>query len=122
MADTPDSLFFINLGANTENRYDQENFLKWNADNYDVVTSDFLLELKNIESGGQYTIQGAESRPDIISNDIYGDTQYWWLILVYNNITAVDQLTNGLEIQYPRVDLLEDYYFNLKTQQDAVPT
>jgi hypothetical protein len=115
-----DSYFYINLTADTTNRYDQENFIPFNVDNYDPIQSNILGALTSIPSGGQYTIQGAESRPDIISNDIYGDPQYWWIILAYNELTTIDSLTNGLEIEYPRVDLLEDYYFTLKTQQDAV--
>jgi hypothetical protein len=115
-----DAYYYINLKAKTVNRYDQENFLPWVGDNYDPIASNILSALTSIESGGQYTIQGAESRPDMIANDIYGDTQYWWAIMVYNSITSVDQLVNGLQINYPRVDLLEDYYFTLKTQQDAV--
>lgn len=87
---------------------------------YDPITSALLMELRTIESGGQLTINGQESRPDLVARDIYGDTQYWWIIMAYNSLITVDSLVNGLQIQYPRVDLLEDFYFNLKQRQDAV--
>lgn len=115
-----DSLFFINLDIESVTRYDMKNFMRFTNGVYDPVTADIFNELRNIEAGGQYTIHGEECRPDLISNSIYNDTQYWWIILVYNGFTSVEELKNGEQVRFPRVDLLENYFFTLKAKQDAV--
>ena len=115
-----DSLFFINLASPGPSRYSLENLQNFVNGGYDPISSSILLELKNITSGGQYTIQGQESRPDQIANDIYGDTQYWWVIMAYNDLIQTSDLINGLQIEFPRADLLEDFYFGLKAKQDSV--
>lgn len=115
-----DSLFFIDLNTDAVSRYAPENFMQYANGNHDPITSDLLMTLKNLQSGGQFTINGQESRPDQIAQAIYGDTQYWWIILVYNSITSIDQLVNGLQLGFPQVAALEDYYFSLKRQQDKI--
>ena len=47
---------------------------------------------------------GMEGRPDLISNDVYGTSMYWWVICVANNITdPFEQLTAGKMIRIPQM-------------------
>lgn len=110
------SLFFINLDIESDNRYDLSKFMRY-TDNYDPLTSDLLKNLKDIPSAGNHVVSYDEQRPDKTSRILYGDFSYWWLILFYNDLTAVEQLKRGMVIQYPRREDLENYYFSLNQRQ-----
>ena len=45
---------------------------------------------------------GMEGRPDLIANEFYGDSTYWWIICVANNISdPFEQLKAGKLIKLP---------------------
>ena len=92
------SLFFVNLDRDTKKRFGISKFMEFLGDNYDPLTSDFLLKLPNLKIGGEYKIQKDELRPDNISFNIYGDTQYWWVIMLYNGINELNELTSDKTI------------------------
>ncbi len=49
-----------------------------------------------------YVIAGYEHRPDLISDIFYGTPEYWWLILLYNNIDdPFEGLNMGDQIKVP---------------------
>ena len=49
-----------------------------------------------------YVIPGYEHRPDLISDIFYGTSEYWWLILLYNNIDdPFEGLNVGDQIKVP---------------------
>ena len=51
-----------------------------------------------------YVIPGYEHRPDLISNIFYNTPEYWWLILLYNNIDdPFEGLNIGDQIKIPNV-------------------
>lgn len=111
-----DKIFFIDILNDTESRYALSKFLRF-TDNSDPITSKFIEDLKNINSGGTYRITGNEFRPDRISMEIYNNFQYWWIILLYNNILKIEDLVSGLVLSYPDINDLEDLYFSLKSQE-----
>ena len=113
------SMFFIDLDRETKSRFDFSKFMHWNIDNYDPLTSNMLFKLKDIPVGGRYVISGEEGRPDLISYRIYGDVQYWWLLMFYNKILDPEDLINGMVLQYPDADELDTFYFTLKTKELA---
>ena len=48
---------------------------------------------------------GMEGRPDLIANEFYGDSSYWWIICVANNISdPFEQLISGKLIKLPLMD------------------
>jgi len=109
--------FFINLDTvTTKERFSLSKFLDF-SDNFDPITSDFMLTISSLKSGGNYTIKGEDARPDLISHELYGSAQYWWIIMFYNGIVQVDSLTNGMVLKYPDSDALEDLYFTLKSKE-----
>jgi hypothetical protein len=109
--------FFIDLTniKNTE-RYAMSKFLEF-TDNFDPVTSEFMLRVTNLKGAGKYKVQGEDARPDLISYRIYGSTQYWWIIMFYNGIVKVDDIVNGMEIVFPDSGELEKLFFTLKSKE-----
>lgn len=111
-----DKIFFIDVESESETRFDMAKFFRF-TDNADPITSKFVEDLKKLNPGGTYRITGNEFRPDRISYAIYQNFQYWWVLMVYNDILKVEDLTSGVTIVYPVIDDLEDIYFTLKTQE-----
>ena len=64
--------------------------------------------IKNLESYKyRYAVipNGMAGRPDLISFDVYGTVDYWWLILVVNQITdPFEQLVAGKQIRLPIIN------------------
>ena len=48
-------------------------------------------------------------RPDIISQKLYGTTNYWWFICWWNKIGDVwNDLREGMVISYPALELVRE--------------
>jgi hypothetical protein len=109
-------LFYISLESNTEKRLDLSNFLNF-TDNYDPLTSDLLSEIQSLKARSNYKITDDALRPDKTSLKVYNDFQYWWIIMIYNNIFRVEDYVTGRLIQLPDNEALENYYFALSTKQ-----
>lgn len=105
---------FINLDLRVKDRYDLSKFLEY-TDNYDPLTSYFLTELLKLSPYGKYAVQSDDTRPELIAYKIYGDVQYWWIILLYNSLTTWDEITTEMVLSYPAVEHLEDLYFRLRS-------
>ena len=111
--------FFINLERDTEKRFDLSKFI--NYDNgYDPLTSDIISKLPSLKASANYRITDDEFRPDRTSLKVFGDFQYWWLIMIYNSITDVEDYKRGMIIQIPSIDGLENYFFSLSTKQTRI--
>lgn len=108
------SVFFINLDKKFSKRFDMGKFIKFENDNFDPLTSNFFNKIRTLPQDSTFKITTEMGRPDQISRKIYGDEQYWWIILLYNNIFDVEQLVSGLELGYPDSDALDEFYFTLK--------
>ena len=109
--------FFINLdNLKNTSRFSISKFLEF-TDNFDPINSNFLLELSKLKSGGNYTVKGEDARPDLISNEIYGSTEYWWIIMYYNGLVRVDDLKNGSVLAFPKIDDLDELYLTLKARE-----
>ena len=63
-----------------------------------------------------YQITKYESnRPDIISNNIYGTTDHWWIILKYNNIVDIfSELVEGFILKIPAVSDIQKFNKKIK--------
>ena len=112
-------MFYINTDLESKERYDMAKFSEYLTDNFDILNSYFVHKLKSLAEFGQYAVQAEEERAELISFKIYGSTQYWWLLLLYNDLTAWEQLTAGLTLKYPSITSLEDLYFSLNTLENT---
>jgi hypothetical protein len=115
-------MFFINLATNFKTRYDPAKFLEFVILSYanplyDVLGSYFWKQLKTLSVKGTYQVRGEDNRPDLISYRIYGNTQYWWIILLYNNLTSNEDIVGGMTLNYPALIDLETLYFQLNSLQ-----
>lgn len=45
--------------------------------------------------------KGYEYRPDLVSHEFYGTSDFWWKIMEANNIKDVFDFKNGLSIKIP---------------------
>ncbi len=113
------SEFYIDLDYVSEERYDFAKFLSYANNGFDPLSSRFLNQLNTLEASGKFIVTTEENRPDLIAYYIYGDTQYWWIILEYNNILSFDDLVTGVELKYPSLSSLELLYFDLKASESA---
>jgi hypothetical protein len=111
--------FFIDAEYESDERYDIAKFMNYENNEYDPVTSRFLEELVKLPIAGTFKISYEEYRPDLISYKIYKDTQYWWILIEYNKLMSFEDLTAGIEINFPSLTDLEELYFNLKALDSA---
>lgn len=112
--------FFINLELETTERFDMSRFMRFDCDVFDPIAAHMISQVKALDSGGNYTAEGEDFRPDLVSNKIYGTTEYWWIILLYNDKLSFQDLQHGDELEYPSVQAIEDLYFRLKINQNAI--
>lgn len=107
--------FFINSKKLTTERFDMSKFMEY-TDNYDPLTSRFLNRLLELPVRGQTLVEGEESRPDQLAAKIFGDSQYWWVVLFYNKKQNSDNLVAGEVINFPSLQELEELLFSLKAK------
>jgi len=103
-------VFYYNYDIESEARYSPEKFYEVEADFFDVFNSDFIVNVSTIEEAGQYLITFDEQRIDLISYNIYGSVQYWWLLLEYNEIVDQYDLVSGKEIKFFSLQDLDTKY------------
>lgn len=113
------SLFFVNLDIDTIKRFDMAKFMSFENQAHDPLTSSLILKIKELPSGGEMVIQGEEGRPDLISFRSLLDTQYWWIIMLYNDVIDVNDLVEGQKLNLPDQGALDDLFFSLKADQVA---
>lgn len=97
-----------------KNITNRTNFLKEeNLDGYleyDLGSIDF----GNFDFGAvqYYMVKELDiGRPDIISQKLYGTTNYWWFLMWFNKITDVwNDLREGMVISYPSLDLVREAF------------
>lgn len=110
-------MYYINNNIYSVNRYDMSRFIEFDTDNFCILDSYLCLQIKELPYTGAITVTTQEYRPDLVSYDIYGHTQYWWLLMLYNDYVSPLELTAGALVLYPSLDSLENIYFTLSTRQ-----
>lgn len=112
-------MYYINEKIESSDRYNFRKFCEFNAGIYDDFSSYFIEQLKKLPISGYYTISTSQFRPDVYSRDIYGSTSFWRVILSYNNIVNLNQLTLGTILVFPDISDMESLYFQLKTLKEV---
>lgn len=116
-------MFFINPELNTTDKFDMCKFMDMSNDGvFDCLTSYFLYMLPKIPYTGYIIANNKhENRPDMLSYSIYGGTQYWWILMLYNNLLSPTDIKVGTKIYYPSMDALEQLYTqaNLSQKMDT---
>lgn len=113
-----DKQFYIDLDKVVVERFDMGRFMEF-TDNSDPLTSAFLDAIPDLPQGGSYEVTTEEGRPELLAFNIYGDTQYWWVLLAYNRKRDYRDFHTGDTIVFPTADAVENAYFTLLSQQRA---
>jgi len=115
-------MFYINTVDDLPDRYDIAKFLEYVTPDsggslFDVLGSYFWANVIFLPISGTYTVLSEANRPDLISYRIYGDTQYYWIIMIYNGIANNEDIQLGTKIYYPSLQDLDNLYFKLNSLQ-----
>lgn len=112
-------MFYIDNETKTQDKYDMAKFLDFdNSGTFDCLNSYMLYALPKLPAVGEYKITPADvNRPDMLSYNLYGGTQYWWIIMQYNSLSHPSDLKLGLKIKFPSLGTIEQLYLNISLQQ-----
>lgn len=114
-------MHFINLELlNTKDfkeRFDLQKFVGFSEDVYDYLDSYFIEQVNRLPVFGKTIVQIEENRPDLVSYRIYGTTQFWYILMIYNGMVSPFDLTEGQELNYPKIEDIEKLYFSLNALQ-----
>lgn len=109
-------MYYFDFDYESEERYDPAKYMEFTEGAFDILTSYFINELQKLPVNGIFQVTSEFNRPDLASTKIYGLTKYWWLILLYNNLSSPWELVIGLELSYPSINDIENLYFSLKAK------
>jgi len=109
-------MFYLDVENTFETRYDMAKFMGFTMDFFDVINSYFIAQVKQLNVGGKRLVQGEDGRPDLLSYRIYGKTQYWWILMFYNDYLTPEDIVTGNLVKYPSLNDLEDLYFTLNAK------
>ena len=112
----PGNRFYVDLEKPRRFRYDLSTLMEFREGVYDEFTSYFIENVKALPSAGTYIIK-EEFRPDIYSYDIYKSTDYWQILLLYNNTVLMTDLIRGTTLSFPSQARLESVYVNAKAAE-----
>ena len=106
---------------NFEDRYDPQKFIPYDEYVYDISESWFYQRILRLPIKGEYVVHGEESRPELISYNVYGTTSLWHILMAYNRITDFTEVSVGKVIYYPSIEDIEQIYFSLNSKQRIHP-
>lgn len=110
-------IYYTDLNYESPERFDLGTFLQFNQDNYDILNSFFLHDFLKLPIVGTYVVQKEEKAPDYLSVNIYGRHEYWWLIMLYNNIFDYRHILTGMVIKYFSINDLESLVYKLRSTE-----
>lgn len=109
--------FYINLEKETS-RYSMSKFLEV-VDEGEIILNSYIFDkIRALPQFGLYRVEGKDLSPDMVSFEIYGIYDLWWLILEYNGLTSFDEVVHSMELKYPAIQSIEDLYFTLSSLQN----
>lgn len=114
-------MYYIDNETSTTEKFDLAKFMEFGNDGvFDCLNSYMLYEIPRLPVQGTYIIRTEEHRPDMLAYHIYGDTQYWWILLWYNNMLKPQDIKNGITISYPSLSNINQLYMNASLYQKVI--
>jgi hypothetical protein len=107
----------LKYAPDVRKRFDLARFVQFREGACDIQNSVILERLPGLPTVGNYTVTEDAGRPDMVSSAIYGDTQYWWLILYYNSLVLLTDLSPGKVLRFFSLSDLSDLVFELSQDQ-----
>lgn len=97
-------------------RYESSKFFPFSeVGGFDIIRSYFAQQLGYIPEFGDMEIVTNEGRVDLCAVDTLGETQYFWILMMYNGIIDVNELKTGTILKIPDKNKLEELYFRVKS-------
>lgn len=115
-------MYYINNDLEAIERYDMSKFMEFDTDCFCIFDSYLCTQIKNIPYSGAMTVTTQVGRPDLMSYDIYGSVQYWWILMIYNDFTSPQDIKTGIPVLFPSLNNIENLYFTLSTKQKTKDT
>lgn len=112
-------MFFME-NIDTEQKWDMIKFLEFNVDNCDPLNSFMYKYIKELPEVGTKIVRRGARRPDTISYLLYGNTQYWWLLMLYNDIININDIRYGMTIRFPSLSSIEELYSRANSLQKTM--
>lgn len=109
--------FYFKFDVESSERFVMEKFLEEDEDFFDLYNSNMWTSVKDLERYGEFIVTNEAQRIDLISYNIYGTTQYWWMLLEYNDIVDQFSIKTGDIIAFFKLDDLEKKYHSLQKEQ-----
>lgn len=113
-------MFYINDDIESDDRYSLSKLLEYNEiGDFNTLSSVFVSELK--DTALQSYVTSKDERPDLLAYKIYGDTQFAWVLMIYNKCFDFTDGTfsAGSQIKYPALEDLEKIIFTLNARKRA---
>ena len=70
-------------------------------ENPDLIQTDLVI--LNTEFTETTVRNGEQNNPEILSQRIYNNPHYWWVICQYNGIIDPDNIPLNMKIRYPKI-------------------
>ena len=97
-------------------RYESSKFFPFSElGGFDIIRSYFAQQLGYIPEFGDMEIVTNEGRVDLCAVDTLGETQYFWILLMYNGVIDVNELKTGSILKIPDKNKIEELYFRVKS-------
>lgn len=112
-------MFYVNSQSNAKLKFDVDKVQPFEEDFFDVIPSMFHFRLLQLPPASVYMVTYDAYKPDLISYRIYKNVQYKMLLMEYNSIFELTQLTSGTRLVYPSLSAMENIYLSLKSQERA---
>lgn len=100
-------------------RFDLARYMTFRDGYFDAASSYLIQNLKTLPLVGYYIITDEPYRPDMIAWDIYGDTQFWWMIMVYNNIIDIRNLPQLTKLTFFSLNDLDRMFAQMVSTQGS---
>lgn len=107
-------MFKYNSEYDSDVRYDFAKFVDFPEDCFDPRTSVFLNKIKTLPEAYTYNVIALPQRPEMIAYEIYGETQLWYLLMLYNDIVDPYAIKVGDKLKAFSLDALEKLYLTIK--------
>jgi hypothetical protein len=111
------TIHFVDLEKSYKDRFDFGKFLAVENSCHDSLTSFILNKIKTLPVWGEFKVTVEEGRPEFISWKVYGDTQYFWVLLEYNDLVNTTDLKTGMTLKLFRKVDIDELFFQLTTSE-----
>lgn len=96
-------------------KYAEKNFCEFLEGDNDIINDSFFNYLETHSNRRTYVISPVESyRIDLITDNIYGNKNLYWILMRLNAILHVEELSEYMEIEYIELADIESAYLAWK--------